>query len=64
MNNLYIVQSIPNWCGWQIFNGLAAKGDSGYLMDSWWNIGNDVSYHFTTSWYTTDPKYIGIIFYG
>lgn len=59
-NNLYVVQAIPNWDAWQTFSGLAQRA-TGYSMDSWWSIGKSVSNYFTSTWYTTDSKYIGVI---
>lgn len=59
-NNLYVVQAIPNWDDFQIFSGLMT-GATGYSMDSWWNIGKDVSTYFTNTWYTINPKYTGVI---
>ena len=61
-NNIYVVQAIPNWDGWQYFSG-CCQGATGFQMDNWWNIGNDVTNYFINKWYTknTESKYDGLV---
>lgn len=41
-NSLFVSQAFPNWDNFQYFSGFMA-GVSGIKMDSWWNIGDNLT---------------------